>query len=229
MVKDWVQDPNTTVTSVVYVDGAATSVDGAVGNLYDGDLATYYGGYANREENSTVNITTTVILPSEKHLDNIYFKSWQSMVGNAAYNYSGYMKLYDGNDVLIDTVFDYSVSSAGSTTKTVDETFTDGWDNVKKIVIYNHAYSISDGFQAVTYSRQYEIQAFGTEYIDTGKRIYAGGETVAIGGETLDGHKARIYHNGEILGLPMLDLLDNDASPERAYDGIAIKAFPKIT
>jgi len=65
---------------------------------------------------------------------------------------------------------------------------------------------------------------------DIGLRYRHGGSTYKIEAQELQStHKLRIYKDGVIYGIPLVDVSDPNASPIRIYDGSTIKALKKYS
>ena len=149
-------------TDVAYATSGSTS------NIIDDDYNTSYYAYdTNNTESGTIYMTSTVTLSSTIRLNTIRIKV-AYLGGGTTWGAGGECKLYDSSDVLIDTIDSFTASGSGSSgTITRDNTYTTGWNSIKKIVLRTYAGggSRSGGDQNVW---QYEISG---EYSDSGNYI----------------------------------------------------------
>lgn len=206
--------------SKIAMSGEGTwSEAGTIENIRDLDTSTYHGVSINASSNGT--FTDRITFSEVVTLKEIYVKVSTGGGGMHGGGGSLNVKLYNSSNGLIATLV--NLTSAGA----VDQTFTGTWDAVKYIEIQGSCGSSEGGSGGANCS---ELKPYGiSSYKDIGLRIKAGASILKIGVEALTAsHKLRIHKNGTTYGIPLVATNDADATGLRIYDGVSIKALPKV-
>ena len=104
-----------------------------------------------------------------------------------------------------------------------------GYLNVTKVRVTGGCYFLGNGPPKQSLSLLYTATADGDVFA-SGLKVNTSGGMVQIAGETLlpAVHKLRVKKSAAIVGIPLVLITDDWASPIRIYDGSSIKALMKF-
>ena len=206
------------VSKTAMSGNGAWSETGTIENIRDLNTSTLHGVSLEASANAT--FTDRITFSKVVTLKEIYVKGSAGGGGMSGGGGGLTVKLYNSSNGLIATVV--NLGSAGA----VDQTFTGTWNAVKYIEFQGSCGSSGSGSGGATCS---ELTPYGIGYDDIGLRIKAGASILKIGVEALTAsHKLRIHKNGTTYGIPLVATNDTDATGLRIYDGVSIKALPKV-
>ena len=202
---------------------------GAVGNIRDGNGATFDGYIGYNPNGVVISMTNSVTFAStvSSIVAVTCIGSWGA---NVAGSCSMYLDLYYSAGW--HQVSSLNASSGGSFTIPFIITASGSWNNVGQV----RWRSSGTGYgpppplpPAVIAFYDHELEAYGPTLVDSGIRFVCGGTNVSIGAEPVTAtHALRVQNDSTTLGIPFVSVTAGNATAIRIYDGASVQSIPKI-